>query len=56
MIHFAYLVAFAFFIAVVFGAISDGDAKAKLKSGIKTFLQFVIISLAIAWVIYFIPW
>lgn len=56
MIHFAYLVAFAFFIALVFGAISDGDVKSKLANGVKTFLQFVIISLVIAWVIYFIPW
>jgi len=56
MIHFAYLLAFSFFISVVFGAISDGDTKTKVRYGMKSFLQFVIISLAIAWLIYFIPW
>lgn len=56
MIHFAYLVAFGFLVSVVFGAISSGTAKEKLWYGAKTFLQFVGISLLIAWVLYFIPW
>lgn len=56
MIHFAYLLAFSLFISIVFGALADGDSRAKVRYGIKSFLQFVIISLAIAWLIYFIPW
>lgn len=56
MIHFFYLVGFALLISVVFGAISNGTAKEKLRYGTKTFLQFVGISLLIAWVLYFIPW
>ena len=56
MIHFFYLLGFAALIAVVFGAISSGTPKEKLWYGVKTFLQFVGISLLIAWVLYFIPW
>ena len=56
MIHFLYLLAFATFIAIVFGVISSGTPKERLIYGLKSFLQFVGISLAIAWVLYFIPW
>ncbi len=56
MIHFLYLLGFAALIAVVFGAISSGSPKEKVWYGVKTFLQFVGISLIIAWVLYFIPW
>ena len=56
MIHFLYLLVFAALIAVIFGAISNGTSKEKLWYGAKTFLQFVGISLLIAWVLYFIPW
>lgn len=56
MIHFLYLVGFAFFVAVVFGAISHGDTKHKVFYGVKTFAQFLLVSLALAWVFYFIPW
>ena len=55
MIHFLYLVGFAVCVSVVFGAISDGTAKERLWYGAKTFLQFLGISLLIAWVLYFIP-
>lgn len=56
MTHFIYLVIFAALIAVVFGSISDGTAKEKAWHGTKTFLQFVGVSLLIAWLLYFIPW
>ena len=56
MIHFLYLVGFALFVAVVFGAISNGDTRHKFFYGLKTFAQFLAISLALAWVFYFIPW
>jgi hypothetical protein len=55
MIHFLYLVGFAFFVSLVFGAIHNGTARQKLWFGTKTFLQFVGISLLIAWILYFIP-
>jgi hypothetical protein len=56
MIHFLYLIGFALFTGIVFGAISAGDTRSKILYGLKTFAQFVIISLILAWVFYFIPW
>lgn len=55
MIHFFYLVGFAFFVSIVFGAIAEGTPRKRILYGAKTFLQFVGISLLIAWVLYFIP-
>lgn len=56
MIHFVYLIAFAILVAFAFALLTKGDANVKLKSGLKYFAQFVLISLALAWVFYFIPW
>ena len=55
MIHFLYLVGFALLVSVVFGGMHSGTPKDRMWYGAKTFLQFVGISLAIAWVLYFIP-
>lgn len=55
MSHFLYLVGFALFVSVVFGAFAEGSTKHRLWYGTKTFLQFVGISLLIAWVLYFVP-
>jgi hypothetical protein len=55
MIHFLYLVGFALFVALTFGAFANGTTKERVWYGAKTFLQFVGISLVIAWVLYFIP-
>jgi hypothetical protein len=56
MIHFLYLVGFAILAGLVLGAISSGDRKTKLLYGLKIFGQFTLISLALAWIFYFIPW
>lgn len=55
MIHFVYLLIFALFVSLVFGAISNGTNKERIIYGVKTFLQFVVISLIMAWIFYFIP-
>ncbi|MFN6963392.1 MAG: hypothetical protein ACK4S4_06455 [Pyrinomonadaceae bacterium] len=55
MIHFAYLLGFGLFVSVVFAAISGGTTRDRVVYGIKTFFQFVIVSLVLAWVLYFIP-
>ncbi|MEO6334758.1 MAG: hypothetical protein ABIO91_07215 [Pyrinomonadaceae bacterium] len=55
MTHFLYLVGFGLFVSVVFAAIHVGSPKARILYGSKTFLQFVGISLLIAWILYFIP-
>ena len=56
MIHFLYLVGFALFVSVAFAIFTNGTTRDRVLYGLKTFLQFVGISLAIAWVLYFIPW
>ncbi len=56
MIHISYLFGFAALVAVAFAVFFDGDLKARVVYGLKTFAQFVLISLAMAWVFYFIPW
>ena len=55
MTHFLYLIGFALFVSVVFGAIHVGSPRTRILYATKTFLQFVGISLLIAWVLYFIP-
>ena len=55
MIHFLYLIGFALFVAVAFGVFASGDSRTKILYGIKVFAQFVIISLVLAWIFYFIP-
>ena len=55
MIHFLYLVGFAFFVSVVFGVIADGTVRDRIIYATKIFLEFVGISLIAAWVLYFIP-
>ncbi len=56
MIHFVYLIIFAFFVSIVFGALANGSSRERVIYGVKTFAQFVIISLVLAWILYFIPW
>lgn len=55
MIHFLYLLGFAGFVAICFGVFHVGNSRDRIIYGVKTFLQFVLISLAIAWLLYFIP-
>lgn len=54
MIHFLYLVGFAFFVSVAFGVFVNGNTKQRLLYGIKVFAQFLIISLVLGWIFYFI--
>ena len=56
MIHFTYLAGFAFFVAVAFGVFSAGGNRDKFFYGLKIFGQFMIVSLVLAWIFYFLPW
>ena len=56
MIHFLYLVGFAFFVSVAFAVFADGTLRDRIVYGLKNFLQFVGVSLVLAWIFYFIPW
>lgn len=55
MIHFIYLVGFAFFVAVIFAVIHTGEFKEKVWTGFKYFGQFLLVSLVVAWIFYFLP-
>jgi hypothetical protein len=55
MIHFLYLVGFAFFVSVAFGAFADGTNRERIWYAAKTFLQFIFVSMVLAWVLYFLP-
>ena len=56
MIHFLYLVGFAFFVSVAFGIFAAGTTRERIIYGGRSFLQFVVVSLVLAWILYFIPW
>ena len=56
MIHFFYLSGFALFAGVCFGVLSAGTIREKVLYGFKTFAQFIIISIVLAWIFYFTPW
>lgn len=56
MIHFIYLLIFAVLVSVVFGAFAAGNIGEKVRYSLKLFAQFLIISLLLAWIFYFIPW
>jgi hypothetical protein len=56
MIHFLYLVAFALFVSVAFGVFSNGTSRQRLLYGLKTFAEFLAVSLILAWIFYFVPW
>lgn len=56
MTHFLYLVGFALFVSVAFGIFSSGTLRERVIYGVKSFLQFVIVSLILAWILYLIPW
>jgi hypothetical protein len=56
MIHFLYLVGFALFVSVAFAVFADGTLRDRIIYGLKNFLQFVVVSLVLAWIFYFIPW
>lgn len=54
MIHFLYLVGFAFLVALCFGIFAGGDNKGRFIYGLKIFAQFLVISLALGWIFYFV--
>jgi hypothetical protein len=56
MIHFLYLIGFAFFVSVTFAVFNEGETKEKVFYGLKIFAQFVGVSLIMAWIFYFLPW
>jgi hypothetical protein len=54
MIHFLYLVGFAMLVSIAFAAFTGGDARRRFFYGVKVFAQFLVISLILGWVFYFL--
>jgi hypothetical protein len=54
MIHFLYLVGFALFVSIAFAVFVNGSSKQRIIYGVKIFAQFLIISLVMSWIFYFI--
>ena len=46
---------FAVITAAVFGTVSKDTTEERLIYGIKVFAEFMIIGLALSWVLYFLP-
>ena len=55
MKHFLVMVLFAGLVAVVFGVIGRDRPGGRARYGLKVFVEFVAVGLALAWVLYFIP-
>jgi hypothetical protein len=54
--HFLVMCLFAALAAIVFGAMAKDTHHERVLYGLKVFAEFIIIGLALAWVLYFIPW
>jgi hypothetical protein len=54
MRHFGYIIIFAALVGVVFGITGRETNRERVHYGLGVFLKFVGISLALAWVLYFI--
>lgn len=55
MTHFVVMSVFAALVAVCFGIIGRGDGRGRALYGLKVFAEFLVIGLALAWLLYFIP-
>jgi hypothetical protein len=56
MRHFFVMTLFAAVASVVFGAMAKDTTQERWIYGLKIFAEFIVIGLALAWVLYFIPW
>ena len=55
MRHFLVMAAFALLASVVFGTVAKDTNKERFLYGAKVFAEFLIIGLALGWILYFIP-
>jgi hypothetical protein len=55
MRHFLVMIAFGALAAVVFGIVAKESKEERLIYGFKVFAEFVVIGLALGWVLYIIP-
>ena len=55
MTHFLVMISFAALVAVVFGIVGRDTSRERGLYGLKIFVEFVGIGLALAWLLYFLP-
>ena len=55
MRHFLVMTAFAFMAATVFGTVAKDNTRERFLYGAKVFAEFMVIGLALGWVLYFLP-
>ena len=46
---------FSALVATVFGTVNKGSLRDRALYGVKVFAEFVVIGLALAWLLYFLP-
>ncbi|HET8783972.1 MAG TPA: hypothetical protein VFM63_16280 [Pyrinomonadaceae bacterium] len=55
MRHFLVMILFAALASIIFGAISKDTHRERWIYGMKVFAEFIVIGLALGWILYFIP-
>jgi hypothetical protein len=53
--HLLIMLLFSGLVAVVFGSVGKGSPRDRALYGVKVFAEFVVIGLALAWLLYFLP-
>ena len=55
MKHLLIVLLFSGLVATVFGTVNKGSLRDRALYGVKVFAEFVVIGLALAWLLYFLP-
>lgn len=55
MTHFLLMLAFAGAVSVVFGVTGRRGSRERVRYGLKVFVEFVGVGLALAWLLYLLP-
>lgn len=55
MTHLFWMAVFATLVAIAFGAVAKGSTRDRTLYGLKVFGEFMLIGLALAWLLYFLP-
>lgn len=55
MRHFLVMTLFAALASIVFGAMAKDSPQERWLYGLKVFAEFMVIGLALSWILYFIP-
>jgi hypothetical protein len=53
--HFVLLIAFAFFVSLVFSLLSKDDVRDQLRFGAKLFAGFILAAIVMGWLMYPFP-